>query len=57
MIKRYLTEQIVVDLKEKIVLVSGPRQVGKTTLYSKNPKRKTGRIFSFLSLPIVWLNK
>jgi len=32
MIKRYLTEQIVVDLKEKIVLVSGPRQVGKTTL-------------------------
>jgi predicted AAA+ superfamily ATPase len=32
MIKRYLTEQIVADLKEKIVLVSGPRQVGKTTL-------------------------
>jgi predicted AAA+ superfamily ATPase len=32
MIKRYLTEQIFADLKEKIVLVSGPRQVGKTTL-------------------------
>ena len=32
MIKRYLTELIARDLKDKIVLVSGPRQVGKTTL-------------------------
>lgn len=29
---RYLTEKIAHDLKEKIVLVDGPRQVGKTTL-------------------------
>lgn len=30
--KRYLTNYIVKDLKEKIVLIAGPRQVGKTTL-------------------------
>ena len=30
--KRYLEELISKDLKEKIVLLSGPRQVGKTTL-------------------------
>lgn len=30
--KRYLEEPIKKDLKEKIVLLSGPRQVGKTTL-------------------------
>ncbi len=30
--KRYLEESICKDLKEKIVLLSGPRQVGKTTL-------------------------
>ncbi|MFZ1986880.1 MAG: ATP-binding protein, partial [Desulfatitalea sp.] len=30
--KRYLSEPIRKDLKEKIVLLSGPRQVGKTTL-------------------------
>ncbi len=29
---RYLTEYIVEDLKEKMVFVGGPRQVGKTTL-------------------------
>jgi len=29
---RYLTSAIKADLKEKIVLLSGPRQVGKTTL-------------------------
>lgn len=32
MIERTLTRQVVADLKEKIVLVSGPRQSGKTTL-------------------------
>jgi len=32
MIKRYLTETIVKDLKDKMVFVAGPRQVGKTTL-------------------------
>lgn len=30
--KRYLEQYITKDLKEKIVLLSGPRQVGKTTL-------------------------
>jgi len=30
--KRYLTEKIVADLAEKMVFISGPRQVGKTTL-------------------------
>ena len=30
--KRYLTPFIVEDLKEKMVFVSGPRQVGKTTI-------------------------
>jgi len=30
--KRYLHSNIIDDLKEKIVLVSGPRQAGKTTL-------------------------
>lgn len=30
--KRYLTDKIVSDLKEKMVLIAGPRQVGKTTL-------------------------
>lgn len=29
---RYLEEYILKDLKEKIVFLSGPRQVGKTTL-------------------------
>lgn len=30
--KRYLSQSITRDLKEKMVLVAGPRQVGKTTL-------------------------
>jgi predicted AAA+ superfamily ATPase len=32
MIKRNLTDQIVGDLKSKMVFIGGPRQVGKTTL-------------------------
>lgn len=32
MIKRYLEKYILEDLKEKMVFVAGPRQVGKTTL-------------------------
>lgn len=40
MIKCYLTEQIVADLKEKIVLLSGQRQVGKTTFILKTLKGK-----------------
>ena len=30
--KRYLTEYIQEDLDQKIILVTGPRQAGKTTL-------------------------
>ena len=30
--KRYLEERIVADLKKKMVLLTGPRQVGKTFL-------------------------
>lgn len=32
MIKRYAQEDILADLKDKMVFISGPRQVGKTTL-------------------------
>lgn len=32
MIKRYLEKRILEDIKEKMVFISGPRQVGKTTL-------------------------
>jgi len=32
MITRYLEEEIRQDLEEKMVFLSGPRQVGKTTL-------------------------
>ncbi|MBI5184069.1 MAG: ATP-binding protein [Nitrospinae bacterium] len=32
MIKRYLQKHVLVDLREKMVFISGPRQVGKTTL-------------------------
>ena len=30
--KRYLQDQVKQDLKKKMVFISGPRQVGKTTL-------------------------
>jgi predicted AAA+ superfamily ATPase len=32
MITRYIEEEIRKDLEEKMVFLSGPRQVGKTTL-------------------------
>ena len=32
MIKRYIEKNIVSDIKDKMVFISGPRQVGKTTL-------------------------
>lgn len=35
--RRYLTEQIVQDLEQKMVFVGGPRQVGKTTLAKHLP--------------------
>ena len=34
-LNRYLTKNIISDLEEKMVLVGGPRQVGKTTLAAK----------------------
>ncbi len=37
--ERYLAQNIAEDLKEKIVLVAGPRQVGKTTLAQYIGKR------------------
>jgi uncharacterized protein len=39
--RRYLTDQVLADLKRKMVFVAGPRQVGKTTLARamlKNPE-------------------
>lgn len=61
--KRYLTKKIAVDLSEKMVFVSGPRQVGKTTLahylgenyfpslayfnWDYQPDRKKSLIFNF----------
>lgn len=38
-IERYIKNQIVRDLQKKIIILSGPRQCGKTTL-SKNLKQK-----------------
>jgi len=38
MMERYLKEQILADLKDKMVLLAGPRQVGKTTLAKSLPK-------------------
>lgn len=35
MLKRYLTSNVLEDLKEKMVFIGGPRQVGKTT-FAKN---------------------
>lgn len=30
--RRYMTDRILADLKQKMVVLTGPRQVGKTTL-------------------------
>lgn len=38
---RYITDQIVTDLKKKMVFLSGPRQVGKTTLAKEILTRST----------------
>ena len=40
--KRYLEQQIRKDLTRKMVLVAGPRQVGKTTLAKKTLGRRKG---------------
>ena len=39
-IERYLTKQIEIDLKQKMVLLAGPRQVGKTTLAKQLLKKR-----------------
>jgi hypothetical protein len=39
---RYLTRQVEQDLKRKMVFVSGPRQVGKTTLARSLPGARAG---------------
>lgn len=41
-IQRYLTEQILEDLNEKMVFVSGPRQIGKTTIAQSIMKKIGG---------------
>ena len=43
--KRYLQDQVESDLNNKMVFVSGPRQVGKTTLAK-----------SLISDPVSYLN-
>lgn len=40
MIKRYLEKYILEDLKDKMVFISGPRQVGKTTLAKETGEKK-----------------
>lgn len=40
--KRYLTEQIIKDLKRKMVFLGGPRQVGKTTIAKQILMSDTG---------------
>jgi predicted AAA+ superfamily ATPase len=40
--KRYLTEQVILDLSKKMVFLGGPRQVGKTTLGKSLPGGKLG---------------
>lgn len=39
---RYLTAQVKHDLKQKMVFIAGPRQVGKTTIAQSLPGAKTG---------------
>ena len=40
--KRYLYQNIVNDLHKKMVFLTGPRQVGKTTLSKQVLKQKKG---------------
>jgi len=42
-VERYLNESIRKDLEEKMVFLSGPRQVGKTTLAKIFLKNKNNR--------------
>ena len=47
MITRYLEEEIRKDLEEKMVFLSGPRQVGKTTLAKSLLKSEADRDFNW----------
>jgi predicted AAA+ superfamily ATPase len=47
MITRYLEEEIQKDLDEKMVFLSGPRQVGKTTLAKSLLKSEADRYFNW----------
>lgn len=44
---RYLKKPIASDLREKMVFLSGPRQVGKTTLAKTFLERKTGLYYNW----------
>ncbi len=46
-IKRYLEEPIKKDLKEKMVFLSGPRQVGKTTLAKTFLKKEEDQYYNW----------
>ena len=49
MIERYLEKIIKEDLKEKMVFISGPRQVGKTTLSINLAKEVYPTAYSYLN--------
>ena len=49
MIKRYLEQNITVDLKDKMVFISGPRQVGKTTLAKQVGDNSYNNLFTYLN--------
>jgi len=46
-VERYLRDPITVDLREKMVFLSGPRQVGKTTLAKTFLQRKTDLYYNW----------
>ena len=45
--KRGIEDKIKIDLNQKIVLISGPRQVGKTTLARQMAKQTSGNVTIF----------
>jgi len=53
MIKRYLEQYVLDDLKDKMVFISGPRQVGKTTLAKEIGKK----FFSENNVYMNWDNR
>ena len=49
MIKRYLEKYIIEDLKDKMVFISGPRQVGKTTISDQVGKSAFPSKYAYLN--------